>query len=1170
MRLEGHCRLSLWATISIAVASSAPVFAQAHRAIILGRVNDPSNAAVTGAEVQVIEAATNVARKTKTNEEGYFEVPGLLPGTYRVEVSHPGFRTAVVDNILVTSAGRVQVNVVLQLGTVSEAVTVVSERQLLDTASADVNTVVDQRKIAELPVGQGHALFLLQLVPGASTARSGAGMDFQPIQRYQQAVIRFNGSPQGTTEFTLDGLPNTQRGNAPAGGGSSVNPSTEVVQEVRVQTASFDASIGHTGGATVDLVLKSGTNSYHGAGFGFVRDPSWQANSWASNRAGVPKPDFTYRRWGFNGGGPVNLGRLYKGKDKTFFYYGYEKWSSFSPNPPVVITVPTESQLQGDFSALLTLGAKYQLYDPDTGRAVAGGRIQREPFPGNRIPPSRFDSVSKQFFPLWLPPNTPGTADGQNNFTYDLSKLPRDMWTSTLRLDHNLSVTHKLFGRFILSKTGIPYQSQFGRTDIANLTMVGRNRDFALSDVWTINPGFIADFRAALTRFRWDYNPIGFGYDYDKLGLGYLKSLVDTAAMGIPSVSITGYLSSGAPTFGGSAGTRQASEIRTGAAHFTRIIGAHSMKFGSEFRWYFDNRIREDQLIISFAGLYTRGPLDNSPAPPHGSGLADFLLGRFEVARLNQPVKAANLSTYQSFYLQDDWKIGSKLTLNLGLRYEREGPATERFNRALAGFAFDVDNPIAAQVRANYAQSPLPEMPVSQFALKGGLLFAGVDGNPRTIYDPDQNNFAPRIGLSYQAGKDTVIRAGYGLFYVPYGHRFIANEGSVPGFDVNTYAYSSNDGGLTFTRRLSNLFPAGLDKPVGASLGLRTYLGQPITIPAPRHNPNAYNQRWQVSVQRRIAAVHRIEVRYVANHTVKMPITRDLGALPNSFLSTSKERDQRVIDNLTALVPNPFYQVAGVGGSLGTARVIAKYQLLRPFPQFSSVRIPVPQGWSWYHALQVEFERRLANGLTLQTNYTWGKILDGLTFLNPADPVPERVIASQDRTQIWRLLALYELPFGKGRRWGANTSPALRHIISGWQLQVIPIAQVGEPIPWGNVLFRGNIKELRVNKQTAERMFNTEAGFETAPAKQLAYNVRTFPSYLCGVRYQTEKNVDFSVIKNTTITERVALQFRAESYNVFNLHVYTDANTNPTSAAFGTSTSASVPRSVQLGLRLLF
>jgi hypothetical protein len=358
------------AKISLALLLASSAWAQAHRSTILGQVTDSTGAAVSAAQVRVVEKATNSLRTTAATVDGHYEVPGLLPGTYRVEATHPGFKMAVVDDVLLASGRSVEVDLRAEVGEVREAVTVTADKQLLDTASADVNTVIGARKVQDLPLGQGHATYLFLMMPGADAAssigRGGSGEDVQPLQRQGTSQTRFNGSPQGTTEYTLDGTPNTQRGNSLPGGGSSFNPSTEVVQEVRVQTATFDASIGHTGGATVDLVLKAGTNAWHGGVFGFFRDPSWNANSWSANRGGIARQDFTYRRWGGSGGGPVTIPKLYNGRNRTFFYYGFEKWSSLSPNPPTFITIPSPAQFGGDFSSQLKLGAQYQLYDSNT------------------------------------------------------------------------------------------------------------------------------------------------------------------------------------------------------------------------------------------------------------------------------------------------------------------------------------------------------------------------------------------------------------------------------------------------------------------------------------------------------------------------------------------------------------------------------------------------------------------------------------------------------------------------------------------------------------------------------------------------------------------------------------------------------------------------------------
>ncbi|MEO7649521.1 MAG: hypothetical protein ABIZ80_03570, partial [Bryobacteraceae bacterium] len=420
-------------------------------------------------------------------------------------------------------------------------------------------------------------------------------------------------------------------------------------------------------------------------------------------------------------------------------------------------------------------------------------------------------------------------------------------------------------------------------------------------------------------------------------------------------------------------------------------------------------------------------------------------------------------------------------------------------------------------------------------------------------------NFMPRIGLAYQLDRNTVVRAGYGIYFVPYGQRFLAAEGAVPGFDTNTISIASPDG-VRFNRTLDNIFPDGLAAAAGSSGGLSTFLGQGATIPAYRNNPNGYNQRWQLSVQRRIGGVYVLEARYVGNRTIKMPLARSRNALPIEYLSRSPERDQPRIDYLTTRVNNPFFGIPGVAGNLSSASQVGYSDLLTPFPQFTNITVQEPQGWSTYHALQVEFQRRYSNGLSFQTGYTFAKTMDGLSFLNAADPRPEKVISELDRPHIWRLLGQYELPF-------ARRNP----ILGGWRMQGITFFQSGNPINFGNVIYRGDIHAIRTEGQTPDRLFNVDAGFERNSALQLQSNLRTFPSRLAGVRMGNAWNTDFSVIKSVKVKERFEGQFRAEAYNLFNQHFIQGAvDTSPVSRTFGSSVAASGPRTLQLGLKVVF
>ena len=386
-------------------------------------------------------------------------------------------------------------------------------------------------------------------------------------------------------------------------------------------------------------------------------------------------------------------------------------------------SVPTAEMLNGDFSKLLALGTRYQLYDPDTGVRLADGRIERQPFLNNIIPATRIDPVARQFFKLWPAPNQPGTADNRQNFTYDRALGAREYWASTLRLDHVLTRAHKLSGTLILSNTEIPFQNLYGQESISASQFSGKNRNGWISDQWTISPSFIADFRASLTRFHFPTRAGGEGYDWGELGLGYLKPLMDTEGAGIPNVRIAGLEQVQAnlaqTAFFNQQGSRVVSETRAFSTNFTKVVGNHSLKFGADVRFYPTNWGQIDIMTGDFSGAYTTGPFNNSAAPPSGAGLADFLLGRFASATLVRPVLAANLGGYQALYIGDTWKFNPRFTVTAGLRYEHESPSTERYDRAIGGFDFNTDNPIEPAARARYALNAIPEIAPADFRSTG-------------------------------------------------------------------------------------------------------------------------------------------------------------------------------------------------------------------------------------------------------------------------------------------------------------------------------------------------------------------------------------------------------------------------------------------------------------------
>ncbi len=520
---------------------------------------------------------------------------------------------------------------------------------------------------------------------------------------------------------------------------------------------------------------------------------------------------------------------------------------------------------------------------------------------------------------------------------------------------------------------------------------------------------------------------------------------------------------------------------------------------------------------------------------------------------------------YWGFYLHDDFKVNSRLTLNLGLRYELELPITERFNRLVAGFAFDAANPIEAQARANYARNPIPELSPENFRVRGGLTFVNQGGIGRSPLRGEKNNFMPRVGLAYKITEETILRAGYGMFFDTNGV-----NGTAPiqiGFSQATPIQASLDNGLTYVATNANPFPTGLLSPRGAAGGLTTNLGQSISFFF-RDLTQPYVQRWSLGLQQMLPWQFLAEASYVGNRGTRLGVNRSINNTPAQYLSTKPVRDQQTINFLTAQSPNPFRGTDPIYGA-----TISRAGLLAPYPQFGAITVKEPIGYSWYHSLQVRGEKRFSRGYTFQLAYAWSKLMEATEFLNATDPTPYEVIASLDRTHRVAMSGIWEVPFGQGRRFGASIHPAANMVLGGWQLSGVLVEQSGAPLGFGNAIFNGDIKNVALakGKRDVDRWFNTEAGFNRNSAEQLASNIRTFPLRFSGIRGDGQSRWDFSAIKNVPIRESVGVQFRAEVYNAWNHTNFSNPNTNPTSTTFGRITgTTSDARNWQFALKLMF
>ncbi len=1150
----------------IGVSGAAP--AQEARGTITGTVRDSSKSVIPGATVTITNLAMGTAVTVVTNEAGLFQAPYLIPGAYRVEAELSGFKKYARE-VEVRVNDRIELDVTLEVGDTKETVTVTAETPLLQTTDASLGQVVDARRVAELPTPHGDPYALIGLSGGVSfTGSARLDRPFEPTHIVGYAM---DGTRGNRSDLTIDGVPSTATANAGEVIASYVPP-PDLVQEFKVQTATFDASFGNTEGGVTNLSIKSGTNSLHGTAYLEKTPPKLFANDFFANASHIPLADFSYNRYGGTAGGPVVLPG-YDGRSKTFFMYGFEGIHESRPRNNGTPTVPTEAMRNGDFSALLALGPQYQIYNPFTRRALPNGRYQEDPFPGNIIPKNLMNPVAKAIMQYIALPKTAGLADGTQNFQNPALLETIPYASNTIRVDHVISNRQRMFGRVSWYDRNSNYNNYFDNLSTGEWFKFV-SRQAAFDHVYTLNATTVLNFRYGYNWFvrGTDSNPDNHGFDLT--GLGFPASYNDAIPADIrrfPRIAITGYQ-----------GTAVGGELRPNETHaaiatMTKTIGTHAVRTGVEFRRYreTDKFFGNDQTgVFNFDATWTRGPLDNSPTAPGsiGQSFAAFLLGLPSSGSVGRSAQYDEHSSTWGVYVQDDWKVGDRLTLNAGLRYELETPLIEVQNRSVRGFDAAAVQPMEAAAKA--ALNPTATgVSREQFQVRGGLTFAAVDGQPRGLYETPKANVMPRLGAAYKLTEKTLLRGGYGMFYGFLGQR----RGDViqSGFSATTSLTPSLNNGLSFIETLSNPFQNGIQAPLGSSKGIETFLGQTVTFFDP--NPKSPRmQRWQVGLQRELPGRWVGEISYVGNHGSQLQTSRNLNATPLQYLSTSPVRDQATINYLSAAVANPFVGLMPqTAASTFRSSSIARERLFRRYPQFDAVNTTTNEGKSWYHALQVSLQRRFANGYTLGANYTYSKFTEATEFLNAADPAPSKVISGQDVPQRLTVNGIWELPFGRGRALGANVSPVANVFVGGWQIQGIYSYQSGFPIGFGNIIFTGNLDDIALpaSQRTVQRWFNTDAGFNRVSAQQLGSNVRTFPLRLASVRTENVDNVDLSIIKNTMFAGGRTLQLRVEALNAFNHPLFPGPNTNPTAVGFGTisaSTQTNYARRVQLMAKFLF
>ena len=1133
-------------TVASVALCLAGLFAQEFRGTLTGRVMDQQGAAIPGVRIIATQVETGSKSETISSSVGQYTLPFLPPGAYSVSAEATGFKRYALERIQVPTGERVALDITLEIGQLTETVTVTAEASLIETTTASSGQVISSRQIENMPLNGRTPLVLAQLSFGVIPTSDPRF--YRPFDNAGPSDFSMGGAPARTNELLVDGSPDATGNNRVA-----FNPPVDSVEEVRVHTFEADAAYGHTGGGTVNVVLKGGSNTLHGAAYNFNQVSALAATPFFTNRAGQRKSVTRYNQYGINSGGPLVIPKLFDGRNKVFFYFAFEGIKDSFAEPRTE-TVPTEAMRRGDFSALLRVNASYQIYDPATS-VIEGSRVRRQPFPDNIIPANRISPIARaylqQFYPL---PNQPGRVDGQDNFL--AASVRSDNFDSEMgRLDFNLSERHKFFWNFRHNDRVENRGNIFD--NIATGNFLGRiNWGSTFDDVYTFNPTTVLNIRLNWTRFIESGVRPSDGFDFTTLGFPqYIKAASSKNVL--PRIDLDRFTD-----VGDSGGDRTPYDSFQIFSNLTKVAGSHSVKMGADLRL-----LRESSLNFgnasgsyTFRQDWTRGPLDNSPVSPLGQDLASFLLGLPTGGSFDVNTGRTAQAGYYALFLHDDWRVRQNLTLNIGLRYERDLPTSERFSRSVNGFDFNVRSPISDAALAAYARNSISQVPVSQFRTLGGLQFAGADGK---VYETRANYFSPRLGFAWtpkRLGGDTAIRGGAGVFIFPIGVTGVNQTG----FSQSTLVVRTLDQ-VTPRSTLANPFPGGIEQPTGSSLGPATFLGRDVEFTNPRPL-NAYSVRWNSSIQHQLPGNMVIEAGYIGNHAVHLLVDRtQLNFVPASYLSTSPLRDQATIDFLTALVPNPF---AGLlpGTSLNAATV-SRQQLLRPHPQFGNIAVRgASNGSSYFHMMDVRLEKRYSHGLSLLANYALSKLIEKRTRLNESDPSLEKRIAGEDRPQRVVISANYDLPFGRGKAFGSTANGVVHRFIGGWVINGIYTWQPGPPVDWGNLIYYGG--DLRWDPRNIDRAFDITR-FERSANLQLASNIRRFPSRFATLRGDGANNFDFSVIKNTTITERVNLQFRAEFFNALNHPSFSAPERSATSSNFGRITGQSnLPRSTQLALRM--
>jgi hypothetical protein len=1115
--------------------------AQSFQGSLRGRVIDPKGAAIGLAKITLVDEGTSAGRATITSDQGEYTFAAVTPSIYTVIAEAPGFKRAERHKVLVSTQTAVTVDLAMELGEVTEHVNVTAEAELIQTADASTGQVIDRQKLVDLP-NLGRNPFMMSKL--SETVVQVGNPKFNRMQDQSgSSQISIAGGPVRGNNYTLDGISITDSTNR-----AVIIPTVESVQEMKVQANTYDAEMGRTGGGTFNTFLRSGTNEWHGSAFGYTRQTGWVANNFFSNRAGQAKPDQPFFNYGGSIGGPVIVPKLYNGRNRTFFFVTGEAYRQFDASG-TRLSVPTALERKGDFSQSLSRagnGLPQVQYDPLS--TMADGT--RTPFAGNVLPAGRISPVGLALASYYPLPNVATAYYGAPNFDSTVRAYNRADQVTT-KADHEIFSWWKASASYLHYGSLEPGNRWFpNQVASPNQGIIHRHVDATqVNSTLTPRPTLVVALRWGFNRFPNLTPPISLGFDLKSLGLPPSLAAV-TRNPAFPSVSM-GDLTS----FGGGTTSQDVYFSRSFNGSVSKFMGKHSLKAGFDYRSLHDDGAPAlGPSSFSFSDVFTR-QTPKTTTVGTGASLSTMLLGYPTGGSMTVGTNFYNYVRYFGMFVQDDWRVNSRLTLNFGMRLEHETGPADANNRFVSGF-----DPAAA--------SPL-QATVAEPKIRGALLYAGVNGNPTHALNPLAVKLGPRFGFAYSASPKMSVRGGYGIFWAPLPFNFQ----SALGYSQSTPIITSVDNNFTPVGSLDNPYPAGLLQPAGNAAGGLAGIGQAITAYDRNARSAGYVQQYSFDVQRQLGSFV-ISSGFIGSRGVHLAQNgRNIDQLDPGYLPLGAALNQNV--------GNPLYNNGGVL-NVGNA-TISRSQLMLPFPQFSSVTINSSDtGLSRYASFYGKVQRRFANGLTMLATYTWSRNMDmaygttansfSTTASGPQNSYnlrDEYGLSAQNTPHRFSMAVTYELPFRSANR-------ALNYVAAGWSVNVVSVLQSGYPLsitqPNNNSVIgasyqRPNATGLspEVSGTFGQRIdgWINPAAFSLAPQFTFGNISRTN-----GLRGPGQTNWDVSVFKTFAIYERFKAQFRAESLNVTNTPVFYGPNTTFTNPQFGVITSqANYPRLIQLGVR---